>query len=1518
MDDMIREKLALKEQIDSLEQNLSKQIKEKESLFKTFTVFKNESKEKENKYMETKIDLEKKIKELDNIICKVGQSAQTVHMLTKPQAFYDNRHKQALGYHNPLYLKKAQQIKPTLYDGVVISNTHVAMPVINDEETLILEEESRSKMFEKAKDRETVKQNISHKPIDYEKLNRLTEDFGKHFTPQQELSAEQAFWLRVYNPSIEPYVTPPVIVDVPSELPKVSLVNISLKKLKFHLTQFDSMVKKRTTPSAIEEGKWGFEHTKAVFNKEIIPFLKSLKDIFNVFDKDLLNEITEVQTVFKQMEMAVQQFSIDKQCLEIAKKEILLENDRLLQKIMSQDVLLTVMNSMSLNNDSVNVKMQKCELCEKCLNLDVELSKSKRAYSDLLKNYSQLKKHCISLEVSMQLKQEVFQNDKSYVSQNAVEILEYFVINDLKARLQDKDTTICKSKDTIKSLEKNTKEKNIHHEKCDLEPINEEMENSVATLILENEQLWNEINHVKQDLKAQIQDKVFVITSLKNDLRKLKGKEIVENASQIPSATTIAPSMFKLDLVPLPPRLLQNREAHIDYIKHTQENANILQEIVELAKAKHPLDSELDFSCKYATRIQELLIYVQDTCPNAITHTSKKIAVTPMNNVKKVRISQTPSRNKKNNVEAQPRKVNKLNRVAKTVCDVDVKHSLSNANSEILCASCNKSMFDAAHDKCLLDFVHKENSRSTFTPVGNSFPLTRFTTTNVVPSKQTTSHSDEIQKPEIKVYCKKPKIVKTIGSSKKAKIIESKNANHSEPNQTWGSNAIDIPSSSSLVMTCCPDYSGMTRLQGLWGYCDYQLGNVVISRVYYIEGLGHNLFSVGQFCDADLEVAFQKNTCFIRNLEGVDLLSGSRNTNLYTISLDDMLRSSPICLLSKASKTKRWLWHRRLSHLNFACALGKSKKSSHQPKAEDTNQEKLYLLHMDLYGPMRVASINGNMYILVIVDDYSRFIWVRFLKTKNEAPAAIIKCIKNIQVRLKATVQNVRTDNGTEFVNQTLREWRNWTLVEAAQTMLIFSRAPLFLWAEAINTACYTQNRSLIRHRYNKTSYELMQDKKPDLSFFHVGSLCYPTNDHDDPGKFDAKADIGIFVGLGLYGMTPATSSTRLGSNPVSQQPFQEAPAPRAEVLANSPASTSIDQDAPLTNESGGVLKNKARLVAQGFRQEEGIDIEESFASVARIEVIRIFVANMAHKNMMIYQMDVKTAFLNGELKDEVYVSQPKGFVDQDNPSHVYKLKKALYGLKQAPRAWYDMLSSFLISQQFSKGAVDPTLFTRHAGNDILLMTSKCKMSMMGKMSFFLGLQISHSPRSIFINQSKYASEIVKKYGLNTTDSVDTPMIETKKLDEDLQGKPVDATLYRGMIGSLMYLTATVKQIFRYLNGTINMGLWYSKDTDMSLTAYVDADHAGCQDTRRSTSGSAQFLGDKLVSWSSKKQKSTAISRASEEWNRGAILFRTEYQLADIFTKPLPQERFNFLIDKLGMKSMSLETLKCLAEETDE
>ncbi|GKB24249.1 retrovirus-related pol polyprotein from transposon TNT 1-94 [Tanacetum coccineum] len=321
--------------------------------------------------------------------------------------------------------------------------------------------------------------------------------------------------------------------------------------------------------------------------------------------------------------------------------------------------------------------------------------------------------------------------------------------------------------------------------------------------------------------------------------------------------------------------------------------------------------------------------------------------------------------------------------------------------------------------------------------------------------------------------------------------------------------------------------------------------------------------------------------------------------------------------------TKSWLWHRRLSHLNFdtlnqlakqsfaqglpklkfkkdhlclVCSIGKSKKSSHKPKADDTNQEKLYLLHMDHCGPMHVESINGKKYILVIVDDYSRFTWVKFLRTKDKSPEVVIKCIKQIQVRLNAIVRNVRIDNGIEFVNHTLREFyenasithqtsvartsqqndvverHNRTLVEAAHTMLINSKALWFLWAEEVNTACYTQNRSLIHLYYNKTPYELMHDKKPDLSYFHVfGSLCYLTNDSKYLGKLKAKADIGIFVGY-----TPAKKAFRIYNKRTRlimetiHVTFDELIAMAFEQFSSGPASNSMTPGTP----GSGLIQN--------------------------------------------------------------------------------------------------------------------------------------------------------------------------------------------------------------------------------------------------------------------------------------------------------------------------------------------------------
>ncbi|GJV20135.1 retrovirus-related pol polyprotein from transposon TNT 1-94 [Tanacetum coccineum] len=1088
-------------------------------------------------------------------------------------------------------------------------------------------------------------------------------------------------------------------------------------------------------------------------------------------------------------------------------------------------------------------------------------------------------------------------------------------------------------------------------------------------MILEKKDYVNSPRISSKTTKVEVPKELPKVSMVNTSLKKLKhnlvGFDVVFKERTTPTTITEGswgkssvdndvtkhhsdPEMLKIDVEPITPKLLNKKIAHSAYIKHTQEEATVRKDLVEYVKSKYPLD-----------------------------------------------------------------------------------HSLES--------------------------VYRPTSR-TFTIVGNACPLTRITTTTEVPLRKPTALDNETSKPVVTlVYSRKPRKSKTNVPVSKSKVLKSV-----VQIVLWyldSGCSKHMTGDRSQLTNFVNKFLGTVKFRNdhvakILGYGDYQIGNVTISRVYYMEGLGHNLFSVGQFCDSNLEVAFRQHTCFIRNLEGVDLLTGSRGNNLYTLSLGDMMASSPICLLSKASKTKSWLWHRRLSHLNFGainhlarhglvrglpklkfekdhlcstCAMGKSMIKPHKPKSEDTNQEKLYLLHMDLCGPMRVASVNGNKYILIIVDDYSRFTWVRFLRSKDKAPNFIIKFLKMIQVRIKMIVRRIRTDNGTEFVNQTLREYyekisisretfvarspqqngvierRNRTLIQAARTMLIYAKAPLFLWAKAVATACYTQNRSIIRLRHGKTPYDLLHDKPPDLSFFHVfGALCCPTNDSEKLGKLQPKADIDFdeltamasehsSSGPALHEITPATISSGLVPNPPPSTPFVPPSrtdwdiygfnrfAPVLAVSTGSPSSTIVDQDAPsptnsqttpktqppfipndveednhnievaymgndpyfdafltavepktykdaLTqscwikamqeelneierlkvwelvprpdkvmvitlkwiykeklDELGGILKNKARLVARSSRQEEGIDFEESFTPVARLEAIRIFLAFAAHMNMVVYQMDVKTAFLNGNLQEEVYVSQPDGFVDPDNPNHVYKLKKALYGFKQAPCAWYDMLSSFLISQDFSKGSVDPTLFIRKEGKELLMV------------------QV-HVNDIIFAASTPELCDIFAKIIFNSCDPVDTPMVEKSKLDKDKEGKAVDPLHYRGL-AYRKHLHA-VKRIFRYLRGTVNRGLWYPKDSSIALTTFADADHAGCQDTRRSTSGSMQFLGDRL-----------------EHVENGVIelyFVNTEYQLANIFTKALTRERIEFLINKLGMWSFTPETLKQLADEVDE
>ncbi|GJT97157.1 retrovirus-related pol polyprotein from transposon TNT 1-94 [Tanacetum coccineum] len=571
--------------------------------------------------------------------------------------------------------------------------------------------------------------------------------------------------------------------------------------------------------------------------------------------------------------------------------------------------------------------------------------------------------------------------------------------------------------------------------------------------------------------------------------------------------------------------------------------------------------------------------------------------------------------------------------------------------------------------------------------------------------------------------------------------------------------------------------------------------------------------------------------------------------------------------------------------------MSKAKRSSFKSKAVPSSKGRLNLLHMDLCGPMRVASINGKKYILVIVDDYSRYTWTLFLRSKDETPEVLKDFLTMIQRNLQAQVITVRTDRGTEFLNKTLHayfkeegiehqtstprtpeqngvvERRNRTLVEAARTMLSASKLPLSFWAEAVATACYTQNRSIIISTHGKTAYHIINDRKPSIKHLHIfGCICYITRDGENLDKMKEKGDPCVMVGYSTQSKGYRVYNKRTRNiDPFIIKFVEKSKKVMSDHNSFRPRTTTTTE-CPFENVSSGLrlLKDKRRqtidnsvppapktkclfLTAEKEQdsvttREEGIDFEESFAPVARLEA------------------------------EEGLVAQPEGFVDPDHPEKVYLLRKALYGLKQAPRAWYDELSNFLMSKGFTKGTIDPTLFKIKYGEDILLvqiyvddiifgstnpkyskrfeklMHSRFEMSLMGEMKFFLGLQIHQSPKGIFINQAGQGNALqisLKKHNMDNCHSIGTPLATKPKLDVDLSGEPVDQSDYRSKIGSLMYLTSSrpdlvqavcycaryqarptqkhlkeVKRIFKYLKGTINMGLWYPKDSGFELTAF--------------------------------------------------------------------------------------------------
>ncbi|KAK1609339.1 hypothetical protein QYE76_033012, partial [Lolium multiflorum] len=833
--------------------------------------------------------------------------------------------------------------------------------------------------------------------------------------------------------------------------------------------------------------------------------------------------------------------------------------------------------------------------------------------------------------------------------------------------------------------------------------------------------------------------------------------------------------------------------------------------------------------------------------------------------------------------------------------------------------------------------------------------------------------------------------------------------------------------------------------------------NITLVDVMLVKTLGYNLLSVSAlgkmgfavFIDNDIVVLLWSKTLKVAFV-------GYREHNLYVVDFSGTTTSSAMCLFGKADVG--WLWHRRLAHVNMrtlqslhkgnhivglmenvsfakdrvcrACVEGKMHDSPHPSKTIISSKRILELLHVDLFGPVTHASLGAKKHCLVIVDDYSRYTWVYFLKTKDETQQIFIDFATEVQRQHNLLIMAIRSDNGSEFKNYTLNDFlsdegirhqysaaytpqqngvaerKNRTLMDMARSMMAEYKSRYNFWAEAISTACHSSNRLYLRKGLNKTPYEILTGNKPNISYFKVfGCKCFYKIKGVRLSKFAPKALEGIFVGYGAEshtyrifdvssGIIIESCSVKFEENdgsqvgqvdghgvasreelcsttvePSSSQHQQTLPseandAPTQEQEQDSPSyvqdqgqdqgqdqpiihngsnedpinscpspnivqdqaheieqpqaieeaqvqgqdgdpNDQVDQVTPprprktkeeiearrlarrernlelrghthdkvlgdvrakvstrrqlanfshhhayislvepkkvfealedsdwleamheeLNNfkrnkvwtlvkkpkecrnvigtkwifknkqdEFGNVVRNKARLVAQGFSQVEGIDFGETYAPVARLESIRILLAYASHHNFKLQQMDVKSAFLNGPLHEEVYVKQPPGFEDLNFPNHVYKLDKALYGLKQAPRAWYEHLKELLVDRGFDVGLIDPTLFTKRVNGELFvcqlyvddiifgstnkafndefskLMTDRFEMSMMGEMKFFLGFEIKQLREGTFINQAKYLQDMLKRFKMTEMKGVATPMVTKCHLALDPNG----------------------------------------------------------------------------------------------------------------------------------------------------
>ncbi|GJV87737.1 retrovirus-related pol polyprotein from transposon TNT 1-94 [Tanacetum coccineum] len=935
--------------------------------------------------------------------------------------------------------------------------------------------------------------------------------------------------------------------------------------------------------------------------------------------KALTKEIKEIKEIFEKLEAEVDQNVVNRKYDEIEQKNILIANDNLIAYCLSKEVFYIAMNPELTVSRFTKMHDAHTVVQARCLELEAALSKlndkiQKDDHNELVKHFSNLEVNHLNLQLKYQHLKKSIGNNTSLPAWDAPDFDLVFVIEKMKASIQGKENAIKKLRITNELFRaENAKIKQHYKELYESIKITRAKHIEQTTALLTK----------NENLKAQIHENLKCITM---DSVKLR---------------VLAPGRYAIDVEPILPRNRNNREVHLDYLKHLTESIKTLREIVEEAKVERPLDRSLASACLYTRHSQELLEYVIGTCPKDFNKRDKKHASTPLTRKKQVTFEdQCETSNNNTHKHVEQLNIQKTN-----------------------VPTCNKCLIYANHDMCVVNYLHSVNASSSVK--------------NVVRKVK-------------KVW--KPKQVK----------------------QVW-------KATGKVLTNVGYQWKPMCDLQG------------ILCRRTRTQSV-----SVRQFCDSDLEVAFRKHSCYVRDTDSIELIKGrviesitktwTNYRKLFTFNLTELSETMD----SWATQYRNQTYVSDTLELIILVSVN----SAGTPSSTTIDQDAPSPSHSSSSSALQSPSSHQGVVAGSTIIEANPFAHVN-----NDPFVNVFASEPSSKASSSGDVNSAKSTH----VTQTHHHLEKWSKDRPLDNVIGNPSRPVSTRKQLATNALWCLSNSVMLKVKLKNFKSAMTED------------CWFQAMQDEIHKFD-----------------------RL-------QVWELVPRPDCVMIIALKWIYKVKLD-----EYDDVLKNKARLVAKGYRQKEGIYFEESFAP-----------------------MDVKTAFLNGELKEEVYVSQLEGFVDPNHPTHVYRLKKDMYGLKQAPRAWYDTFSRFLLNNKFSKGAVDPTLFTRKTGKHILLvqiyvddiifaatdpkacdifsneMSSKFQMSMMGQMYFFLGLQVSQSPEGIFINQSKFALEILKKFWMELYDPIDTPMVDRLKLDEDPLGIPVDQTRFCSMVGSLMYLTAS-------------------------------------------------------------------------------------------------------------------------------